>query len=256
MPSLRTTKNKYSLFSLHGIMLIRLIFGFYFKCSNSTTVCLLLKLYCVGCCGLGYLQILMSGIDYLQMNFAAFCYDSIPLIDITANVLISLITEQECVMKFSSQLGYNFASILQKKSHCLVTYFLLFLAIIVEFVIIGVLFEDYGFAILTAYFYRSISFYSSRLTIVYITENYQKTVLFLCKTLRNNFERISANATRKSEQVSNFIESYMQLSKNLDSTIKCLRLKVHFYSISIFSDIWRKLLCIGTEDRLGENSSF
>ena len=223
-------------------MLIRLIFGFYFKCSNSTTICLLLKLYCVGCCGLGYLQILMSGFDYFQINFAALCYDSIPLIDITANVLISLITEQECVMKFSSQLDYHFASILQKKSYSLVTYFLLFIAIIVEFIILGVSLEYYGFANLTAYFYRSISFYSSRLTIVYITENYQKTIFFLRKMLRDNFETISANAAQKSEKVSNFIESYMKLSKNLDSTIKCLRLKVHFYSISIFSDIWRKIL--------------
>ena len=237
MPSLRTTQNKYSLFSLHGIMLIRLIFGFYFKCSNSTTVCLLLKLYCVCCCGICYLQIIMSGIDYTQINFGALCYDSIPLLDITANIVMSVITEEKYVMKFSSKLDYNFTSTIQKKSNCVVTYCLLFITIIVEFIFLGASLEYLGLANLTAYFYKSISFYSSRLTIVYITENYKKSVFFLCKTLIDHFGTSSASVTRKSEQVTNFIEGYMQLSKNLDSTIKCLRFKVHFYSISIFSDI-------------------
>ena len=230
MHSLGGTQNKYSLFSFHGLMLIRLIFGFYFKCSNSTTVCLLLKIYCAGCCGLlCYLQILAYSDDYLQLYFAAFCYDSIAIIDITANILISLITEEEYVMKFSSKLVSNYSSTLQKKPKYLVTYFLLFIAITAEFVFLGISLNYFGLAILTAYFYKSISFYSSRLTIVYIAENYQKTVEFLCKTLRDNFEIINVNATRKSEYVLHFCVGYMQLSKNLDTTIKLLRLKVYFY---------------------------
>lgn len=225
MPSLRRTQKKYSFFSFHEIMLFRLLLGFYFKCSNSTTICLILKLYCIGCCGISYLQLYLSVEDY-SISAAVFFYDALVVIEITVNVLISLITEEENVMKFSSNLVSDSSSTLQNKVHCRVTNSLLFIAIIGELICYFLSLEAISFAIAAVFYFKFCALCSGRMTAVYIVENYQETVKFLCKALKCNFEIMNLSAAQKNEHVANFCKGYMKLSKNLDATRKFLKLQV------------------------------
>lgn len=213
--------------SLHGITVLRLIFGFYFKCSNSFITRLFLKLYCVTLCGLIIINYYYYDFLFIKTSASGWVlYDAILVSEATANIFTALITEEEYVMNFSSKLASDFSSTLRRSQYCCVTYFMISYFFVIKLGNSLLIWNALPLTANVIFFFRSASCYCSRLTTIYLAENYQKTIQALCNSLKEEFKTMNLSANMKGRHVKVFIEGYMKHSNNFNVSIKFLRLKV------------------------------
>lgn len=208
--------------TLRGILLLRLIFGLYYKCSNSITVSVLLKLYCISYCVFYYTNLYLFGIFTTDISLIfVVLFDLITALEITVNIYISLVAEEEDVLKYFSCCS--------KKFHFWITYIIITNTLLLNLV---------SFIIYTKYLdvvtnfwcaYQMIAASFGWLTTVCIAEHHHKTVKDLCKELEHKFEDVYLSDAAKHRHVQDFIIDYMKMVQNLDGTMVSMRKKVLRY---------------------------
>lgn len=227
-------------FSLRGILWYRLCFGFYFKCSNSVLVCRLTKLYCILLCLFMHIHFyeLRSVKNYL-IDYIATLYDIFAVIEVITNVVISLVTEERFVTSFASKFNSNPSSMF-KEEYCRVTYFVLFGSLLIKLPNFFILYSMDGNVLLTniMFAHRLIGCYNTRLTIIYLAENYQNFVRNLCKSLKQKMNEENLEEIEKSKHVKQFIIDFTQLTNNFEDTrlIQSVKVRADFYK-TIFQNI-------------------
>ncbi|PZC83360.1 hypothetical protein B5X24_HaOG200814 [Helicoverpa armigera] len=216
MPSFRESRLE-SFFTLKGILIMRSIFGYYYKFSNSVPISLLLKLYCIACCIIIWCHIFV----WSEVNSRAVFYDVTLLIEITINMLISLFVEDEF-----STLNDLIAS-LPTKQNLRLTY-----AVIICTIIEQVTAFTYGRSLFTAedaalYMFQYISCTYSRLSLIYQAHNNEKAIKTLCDSLKDKIEDMNMDAAEKRGHVEKFIDTFKQIINfSFDAKCQVMKFKV------------------------------
>ena len=217
-----------SYITLNGLLVLGLAFGYYFKRNTSNTICFFTKCCCIALYVLiTVIHLKLQNLSSRKIQVADLYFFSL-LMEISINVLVSLITEEKYLIKFSSYIGSNTLTTLTRiHCSCFLSYFTISIAISLKFVIF-LCFGFHGFPAL-AYFivnYQNLSCLYCRISLIYITDNYRKTIHVICKSLKKHFENAQMNDAEKTKHVKYFISAYAKLLKNFNSTITIMRLKV------------------------------
>ncbi|PZC83359.1 hypothetical protein B5X24_HaOG200813 [Helicoverpa armigera] len=227
MPWLKGTEIE-SFFTVKGILLFRLIFGFYFKLSNSIIIDLLIKSYCFLCMILMWLHIIFVP---NPENPAARVYDTLLAIEITLHIFLSLSKNE-----FGLDLIHSFDSaILQTKPRCLISYSMIFPVVFLEIYVAAFIinWNETKFINITMFYYQFVACYASRLAAIFQSENYAHATKTLYVQMKENFES-NMNSAGKCEHVQQFNDKITITVDFFDKHRNVTRFKVKHLCISIF----------------------
>lgn len=238
-----------SFFSLRAILWFRLLFGFYFKCSNSIILRLILKLYCI------IFGVLVTVYSYVNLHVDDFIVDTILYIyntlnisDVILNVLISLTNEETHVMQFWCDVVSSFPSTIVKRVDCRATYYFTFGSIFIRItcflVFVKRLSSSFG---ITVIMYLLLKSYAGRITTIYLAEVFSRTVKVLNETLIDELKVVNGNTDEKRENIKKYVDDVTKLTKNWDAAVFFFKVKViRNYSknaLSILMELFRSLSC-------------
>lgn len=238
-----------SFFSLRAILWFRLLFGFYFKCSNCIVIRLILKLYCI------IFGVLVTVYSYVNLHVDDFIVDTILYIyntlnisDVILNVLISLTNEETHVMQFWCDVFSSFPSTIVKRVDCRATYYFTFGSIFIRItcflVFVKRLSSSFG---ITVIMYLLLKSYAGRITTIYLAEVFSRTVKVLNETLINELKAVNGSTDEKRENVKKYVDDVTKLTKNWDAAVFFFKVKViRNYSknaLSILMELFRSLSC-------------
>lgn len=213
-----------SFFSMHTILWLNLVFGYYLKFTNSLFVNILVKLYCVSCCGVIIAYTILIDDPTFDTSFSGTLYDAALVTEILANVLLSIINEERILRKFSSDLTLEFSSI---KQHYFVVYLtIVVLCLLKSCSIFMVDIEKVTSLDLFMNIFTFCAFCCGRSTFICVADCYLNIVHVLCKSLKEQLQKNNLKDIEKVNCVKHFLSSYVKLSNNTFSTITVIRLKV------------------------------
>lgn len=218
--------------SLRIILKTRLFFGLYYKLNSSSNVCVVFKFLC--------LLIAVSHI-VLYYTYTYECettaiYSVFELAETVARVFISLFTGEEYLMKFSRilymDLRQTFHVTYKNFAVKLVVLFVVF-AEIMTIAFVGVkcrLLDIVGYV---TFLHRFMICFSSRLTTIYLFDNYRFSIRLLKKPLIEKWKNANVTNSDKIELIENFLSNYMKVINNLATTLTVtritVRLCIYFY---------------------------
>lgn len=214
--------------SLRRILILRLVFGCYFKFSKSAIVCTLLKLYCIACCIMTSVNVAIR-LNYYKdtNNFIGVIYNTLTISEKITIVFISLVTEEKHIVKFISSFSLD-SSVTTNKVHFRVTNYIIAFAIIWR---IFCTLANYEYFLLNNNYiliFELMSSYLIRLTTILVTESYLRAVEQLCNSLKENLQSRDITDVKNRKYVKDFAVGMIKLTHNLDATINLLRLQVTF----------------------------
>lgn len=221
-------KSKFnSMLALEPIMFLRLIFGLYYKLSTSTIICLLAKLHCsvilITIIVLNYLILFYRGSKITALEHAL-----VLLIESVVCILLSLITEEDYVLKFSKKLYAQNLSLFQKSQSSVAPHLAFLIVVIGRFInllLTPLVVITFNY-ILYGLMYMACT--TSYLTSVYISDGYRKSISNIRTLLNDKFKDPNLTENEMLVYVRIFVNSYKNFSNTFASTITILRIKVVF----------------------------
>ncbi|KAF9803924.1 hypothetical protein SFRURICE_000462 [Spodoptera frugiperda] len=211
------------LYGLYPLLWLRLFFGYYFKLKKSVFICSMAKLYCIAGCLFAIIFYYQIVVPLNYGTIGTIFYNMFMVVDIILNAICSLISEEDYVLEFSSNLAANLPGF--KQTYAL-PYLMIFAACTLETISFAC--TGYGTYLVFDYYafvYEFLACFYSRLTILYITDNYRKAVQYICKSVRDKLENEHIDITQKTEYSSDFVKVFIMLRQYLDSTTKFMRMK-------------------------------
>ncbi|PZC83412.1 hypothetical protein B5X24_HaOG207795 [Helicoverpa armigera] len=206
-----------SFFTLKGIVLFRLFFGYYYKLSDSPIICILTKLYCIICCGYSALYVFVLA----SKKNSSILYDGWLVLEIAVNVFISLSKKDEFALIPAERL-----STLQLKQHVRATYSMIFISTFYSFYPVWTTwdivspFNDIRLTLILQ------SCYTARLAMVYSGENFAKKIRDLCNSVKDKLEKLDTTDDEKRCHVQEFLDSYVTVMNYAAERNKIVRMKV------------------------------
>ncbi|PZC83411.1 hypothetical protein B5X24_HaOG207794 [Helicoverpa armigera] len=209
-----------SWFTPKGIAIFRFIFGHYYEFSSSPLKRFLLKLYCIFCSVWMFLHYLV----FADRKYIVYIYDSTTAVEISVNILISLIFKHD----------FSFFNSSSSKVYAPVTYFIIFCAVINSIIYFIASLEYIVLLDNILFYFEYISSICARISLMFDTEMYEKSIRSLCKNLKSNLETINITADEKRRHVKQFIEDYMRFTNFSESRARIQKLKVSLHSVCTY----------------------
>ncbi|PZC79883.1 hypothetical protein B5X24_HaOG200974 [Helicoverpa armigera] len=213
-------KNKIrSFYSLNSILFVRLLFGLYYKLSESIIIRLFAKIYCIL-----YLILYLIFVKIYNTtdtdNFTFEFYGSVILIETVTNILFSLFSGELYVMKFLSSLPESDLYSFGVPLNLIICHSI---KVILEYLFVPI-------PVFIGWVYLSVhmTIYNSRMTTVCVMDMLRQAYKSVSGTLIRNIMRRNVTDEEKITEIKIFVKGVMKLGHNMSIDINITRFKVRF----------------------------